>query len=196
MPDEANAPIAFVEQVRRNAAVAGILDAWHTLDLPDPWLTGGCLFQTVWNLRSNREPGDQIKDYDIFYFHAGDLSAERERLVQARVEQRLGHLGVVVEARNQARVHVWYADRFGHPYPALRDARDGIDHFLVRETCIGIRPSGAGGYELHAPYGLKATMEGTLTPNAHTPFADLFHAKVESYRARWPWLRIADGPPG
>jgi hypothetical protein len=189
---DADSHIAFVDLVRRNSAVAGILDAWPTLDLPDCWLTAGCLFQTIWNLESDREPADQIKDYDLFYFDPADLSAERERSLQERLQLQLGYLGVIVEAKNQARVHLWYADHFGHPYPALRDSSDGIDRFLVRETCVGIRPALAGGYEIHAPFGLAGIAEGTLTPNPRTPFRALFDAKVASYRARWPWLVIAD----
>ncbi len=189
---EADPLIEFVDLVRRNPAVAGILDVWQSLDLPDCWLTAGCLFQTVWNLESNREAADQIKDYDLFYFDPTDLSAESERSTQERVEQHLAHLGVIVEAKNQARVHLWYADHFGHPYPALRDARDGIDRFLVRETCVGIRPTGATEYEVHAPYGLAGIREGRLTPNPRTPFRALFDAKVASYRERWPWLVLAD----
>jgi hypothetical protein len=187
-PDDAS---RFVEQVRRNRAVAGVLDAWETLELSDAWLTAGCLFQTLWNLQAQRDPGDQIKDYDIFYFDADDLTADSERRVQAHVQDRLAHLRISVDIKNQARVHLWYPERFGSAYPALREAREGIDRFLVRETCVGLRPADAGSYDVHAPYGLAGIADGTLSPNPLTPHAALFDAKVASYRARWPWLRVA-----
>lgn len=104
--------------------------------------------------------------------------------MQARVDGVLADLGIAVEVANQARVHLWYPAYFGHPYPALRDARDGIDRFLVLETCVGIRPDA-----LHVPNGLETLYAGTLTPNPLTPYSDLFDRKVASYRARWPWLR-------
>jgi hypothetical protein len=182
---------AFIAQVLRNPANAAILDRWDALRLPDGWLVAGCLFQAVWNLRAGRRPQDGIKDHDLFYFDAADLSEAGERAVQARVDRVLGDLGLPVEAKNQARVHLWYEGYFGHPYPALRDARDGIDRFLVRETCVGIRP-GAAGWEIHAPYGLETLARGTLTRNPLTPHAALFDAKAASYRARWPWLRVVD----
>ena len=31
-------------------------------------------------------------------------------------------LGVEVEARNQARVHLWYGEKHGLPYPPLRSS--------------------------------------------------------------------------
>jgi hypothetical protein len=181
----------FIAQVLRNPANAAILDRWDALCLPDGWLVAGCLFQTVWNLRTGRPPQDGIKDYDLFYFDRADLSASGEQAVQSRVDDVLGDLGITAEAKNQARVHLWYQSFFGHPYPALRDARDGIDRFLVRETCVGIRPS-AQGCDLYAPYGTETVAQGTLTRNALTPHAALFDAKVASYRARWPWLRVVD----
>lgn len=182
---------AFVAQVLRNHANAAILDGWPALDLPDAWLVAGCLFQAVWNLHGGRPAQAGIKDYDVFYFDAAHLSEAGERAVQARVDAQFAGLGIALEAKNQARVHLWYQDFFGHPYPALRDARDGIDRFLVRETCVGLRPA-RDGWEVHAPNGVEAIAAGTLSRNPLTPHAALFDAKAASYRARWPWLRIVD----
>ena len=70
----------------------------------------------------------------------------------------------------------------------LRSATDGIDRYLVACTCIGIDlASGA----LHAPDGLGDLHRGVLRPNPLMPAPDLFAAKAASYRARWPWLRVA-----
>lgn len=191
MPSLTAAQAAFVAQVLRNPANAATLDRWPALALPDAWLVAGCLFQTVWNLRGGRPVQEGIRDYDLFYFDAADLSEAAEREVQSRVDAHLAGLGIAVEAKNQARVHLWYQDFFGHPYPALRDARDGIDRFLVRETCVGLRPA-PGGWEVHASNGVEAVAAGTLSRNPLTPHAALFDAKAASYRARWPWLRILD----
>ncbi|WP_427913050.1 nucleotidyltransferase family protein [Ramlibacter sp. MMS24-I3-19] len=189
MPSLTAAQAAFVAQVLRNPANAALLDRWPAFDLPDAWLVAGCLFQAVWNLRGGRPVQEGIKDYDLFYFDPDDLSEAGERAVQAKVDAHIEGLGITVEAKNQARVHLWYQDFFGHPYPALRDSRDGIDRFLVRETCVGIRPTAAG-WDVHAPQGVEAIAAGTLSRNPLTPHAALFDAKAASYRARWPWLRI------
>ena len=191
MPSWTDAQAAFIAQVVRNPASAAILDRWSALDLPDGWLVAGCLFQSVWDLRGGRPVQEGIRDYDVFYFDPADLSEAAEREVQARVDAALADLGVMVEAKNQARVHLWYQEFFGHPYPALRDARDGIDRFLVRETCVGVRPSGSG-WQVHAPNGIETVAAGTLSRNPLTPHAALFDAKAASYCARWPWLRVVD----
>ncbi|HEY4214007.1 MAG TPA: nucleotidyltransferase family protein [Steroidobacteraceae bacterium] len=174
----------FVADILRNNCNSAILERWNALALANGWLVAGCLFQTAWNLQAGRAPTADIKDYDLFYFDANDTSEIGEQLVQARVDEVLGDLGVTVEASNQARVHLWYPAYFGHPYPQLRSAGDGIDRFLVLGTCVGIRPG-----EVYAPYGLELLYDGVLTMNPLTPYSDLFARKAASYVARWPWLR-------
>jgi hypothetical protein len=175
----------FRNDMSKNAAISAILSRWHRLSLPQLWLVAGCLFQSVWNIQSGRPPGAGIKDYDFFYFDSTDLTAESEADAQSHFQSVLGDLGVDVEVANQARVHTWYPEHFGQPYPALRAVEEGIDRFLVLETCVGIRPD-----EIYSPYGLDGIYAGTLTPNPLTPYPELFHRKVESYRQRWDWLGI------
>jgi len=177
----------FQAELLANRNNRAILDRWSDLALPDGWLVAGCLFQTVWNLQAGRAPESGIKDYDLFYFDAADLSEAGERAVQARMDGVLGDLGIALEAINQARVHLWYEADFGHPYAALRSSRDGIDRFLVACTCVGVRPG-----EIHAPHGLEALYRGELAMNPLTPHRDLFEAKATSYRARWPALTIVE----
>ena len=185
-------PVAanFATHVASNSVNRAILSRWELLDLPGSWLVAGCLFQTVWNLLAGLRPESSIKDYDIFYFDPSDLSETAEAEAQALTESALNDLGVTVEVANQARVHRWYPAHFGYPYPTLASAEDGIARFLVRETCVGVRPQ-----QCCAPYGLGGLYAGTLTPNPVTPYPDLFARKVASYKARWKWLKVqpADG---
>ncbi|MDP3761844.1 MAG: nucleotidyltransferase family protein [Ramlibacter sp.] len=180
----------FVRDVLKNRNNKAILDRWASLRLPDGWLVAGCLFQTIWNLRSGAAAEARIKDYDIFYFDGADLSEEGERRVQHAVDDVFGDLGVVVEAKNQARVHLWYQDHFGYAYPPLRSSGDGMDRFLVTATCVGLRPNDAAGWQVYAPHGLQLLYDGVLGPNVLTDHGDLFEEKVRSYQSRWPWLTV------
>ncbi|MFZ6720608.1 nucleotidyltransferase family protein [Undibacterium sp. Ji49W] len=178
----------FLTDVLTNRNNKAILERWDALALPDGWLVAGCLFQTIWNKQAGRAPEADIKDYDLFYYDANDLSEAREQEVQARVDKLLGDLGITVEACNQARVHLWYESYFGHPYDALACAADGIDRFLIPATCVGIRPDA-----IYAPNGLAMLYEGILSMNPLTPYRDMFEQKAASYQSRWPWLRIDQG---
>jgi hypothetical protein len=180
----------FVDLVLQNPANRAILERLPTLGLADAWLVAGCLFQTAWNLRSGRPPGENIADYDLFYFDDRDLSWEAEDREIRRAAALFGDLGVRVELRNQARVHLWYGERFGPGYPQLRSSRDGIDRFLICCTCVGIQPA-TDGLELYAPNGLDELERGILRPNPRNLRGDRFAEKAASYRARWPWLTVA-----
>jgi hypothetical protein len=175
----------FVAAVRGNSAIAAILDRLHLLAAPDSWLTAGCLSQTIWNLKSARPPQENIRDYDLFYFDP-DVSWEAEDAVIRRADALFADLGVTVEVRNQARVHLWFGARFGYDIAPLASARAGIDRILFRGACIGIDAAG----RVYAPHGLGDMAAGLLRPNPADLRLDMMLAKAADYRARWPWLQV------
>lgn len=186
----------FVSEALQNPHNAALLERLPLLGLPDAWLVAGCLFQTVWNLRSGLAATANIKDYDLFYFNASDLSEAAEQAVQARVTALFADLPITVETKNQARVHLWYERWFGYPYPPLQSARNGIERFLVPCTCVGLQPASdprTTDPTLYAPYGLEELYAGLLRPNPACPHLPLFQAKADSYRERWPWLTLQAG---
>ncbi len=183
-------PARLLELARANPVNAALLEVLPGLGLRQGHLTAGCLFQEVWNHQAGHPPGWGIRDYDVFYFDDRDLSFEAEDTVIRRVRQATENLAVEVEVRNQARVHLWYEQRFGPGYPQLRSARDGIDRYLVACTCIGIDL--ATGL-LYAPNGLAEVAAGLLRPNRLNDRPELFRRKAEAYRARWPFLTIVEG---
>ena len=135
---------------------------------------------------SGRSPSWGVKDYDVFYFDAHDLSAQAGDAVIRQVHEAAADLHIEIEVKNQARVHLWYPQHFCRDYPPLRSARDGIDRFLVSCTCVGLEAAGG----LYAPYGLAELATGTLRMNPGSPFPELFLRKAQSYQARWPWLQV------
>jgi hypothetical protein len=59
------------------------------------------------------QPGLGHQGYDIFYCDDRELSWEAEDRVIRLVEETVADLPIRVEVRNQARVHLWYRERFG-----------------------------------------------------------------------------------
>ena len=55
-PNERRTHSHFVNDVLQNRNNRAIFDHWTELELPDGWLVAGCLFQTIWNLRSDAAP--------------------------------------------------------------------------------------------------------------------------------------------
>ncbi len=108
---------ALRQVLSRNDVLMEVLARAATLDLPRWYLTAGCLFQTVWNVVTGRPPADGIKDYDVFYFDDADLSWEAEDAVIRAGKAAFAGMPAEVEIRNEARVHLWYEEKFGVPCP-------------------------------------------------------------------------------
>jgi Uncharacterized protein conserved in bacteria len=115
----------------RNDMLTEVLSRAATLDLPGWYVTAGCLFQTVWNV-TGRPPTNGIKDYDHFYFDSDDLSWEAEDTVIKTGRNVFAGLPAEVEIRNEARVHLWYQDKFGVPCPPNDSTEAAIDSFARR----------------------------------------------------------------
>jgi uncharacterized protein len=179
----------FVEAVLRNPANKIILERLPGFGLADAWLVSGSVIQTVWNVLTGRAPDYGIKDYDIFYFDT-DTSWEAEDAIIQRVAAAVSDVDAPVEVRNQARVHLWYPNKFGIAYPPLQRTTEGIDRFLTVAAQIGIRPT-QGRYDIYAPHGFDDLSTLTIRPNLCPNFSvDLYGAKAAAWKARWPELTI------
>ena len=180
---------SLIEVVLRNRANQIILQRLPEFGLPDAWLVSGSLIQTVWNVLTGRAPDYGIKDYDILYFDT-DTSWEAEDANIRRVAEAISDINVSVELRNQARVHLWYPNKFGIAYPPLQRATQGIDRFLAVAAQIGIRPA-KGNYDIYAPHGLQDLSTLTIRPNLCPNFlAHLYEEKAAAWKVRWPELTI------
>src|SRR5258708_6380797 len=128
-----------------------------------------------------------IEDYDIFYFDP-DMSWQAEDAVIRRLQDSPAARGVKIEVRNQARVHLWYPQKHGLPYPALQSSTEGIDRFLTRNTQIGIRRR-HGGYEVYAPNGFDDVARMIVRPNPGPNFsAESYDAKTARWKKVWPGI--------
>ncbi len=182
---------AFLAAALKNPVNDVITRELFEIALPDAWLVSGCLVQTVWNVLTGRAVGYGINDYDVFYFDA-DTSWDAEDAVIRKVAARLDHLGAAVETRNQARVHLWYAEKHGLPYPPLACSTDGIDRFITANTMVGIRCIGDG-YDVYAPNGFDDISRMIVRPNPGTNFsAKNYLAKAERWKRLWPEMTVLD----
>ena len=168
-----------------------ILERLPALDVSQAWLVAGCLFGPVWNALSGQPPGANIRDYDIFYWDP-DTSWEAEDAVIRRADDLFADLGIVHQVRNQARVPLWFEQRFGQPWPSTSRSADSIARFVVSGTCVGVRPRGHDSFDLVAPKGFDDLFSGILRLNPDNPTPHLFRTKCKSYLRRWPWLTMAE----
>ena len=69
--------------LKENDVAQAVLAVAGELDLPDWYFGAGGVAQTVWNVLHGFEPAAGIKDYDLVYFDATDLTVESERDAEA-----------------------------------------------------------------------------------------------------------------
>lgn len=183
----------LIEIILTNPTNEAILNLLPSVPLSDAWLVSGCLFQTVWNWKTGRDPKFGIKDYDIFYFEDIDLSWEAEdRSIQIAL-QCFDGIDETIEIRNQARVHLWYEQKFGVPYAPLQRATEGIDRFLARACMVGIRPKKNGGFEVYAPKALDDLHNLIIRPNDLKPFdTGTYRIKAMRWKQIWPELEVIE----
>ena len=179
----------FLAAALRNPVNEIIAEELFRLALPDAWLVSGCLVQTVWNVLTDRAGDHGINDYYAFYCDP-DTSWEAEDAVIRTLATCFATRGITVEARNQARVHLWYPEKHGLPYPELRCSTQGIDRFLTKNTQIGIQRT-RNGYEVYAPNDYDDVAKLTVRPNPGPNFsAANYGAKAARWKARWPELTV------
>jgi len=171
------------------AVVLGRCAAWA---LPDAWLVAGAVAQGVWNATTGRDPVYGIRDIDIVYFDAADLSAETEAAHETRLRDLLApHMpaGVPVklDVKNEARVHFWYKDVFGHGINPYRSTEDAITTFPTTATSIGVRLD-AGALRVCTPFGIDDLMAGIVRPNKRQITRAVYDNKVARWRTLWPEL--------
>src|ERR1700756_3760199 len=118
--------------LRSTPPLMRVLSVAHHLCLPDWLVFSGAVYQPVLNHITGRPLDYGIKDYDLGYFDASDLSYEAEDAVIRRVEAAFDEpLRSMVQVRNQARVHLWFEAKFGEPYSPLSCTAEAL------ELCLG-----------------------------------------------------------
>ncbi len=124
-PPQNDAELArrLTEIVRAAPSLMQVLRTVRSLDLPDWLVMSGAVYQRVLNHLTGRAPDYGVRDYDLGYFDASDISYEAEDIVIRRVAAAFDEpLKSTVEVRNQARVHVWFEAHFGEAYTPLSSA--------------------------------------------------------------------------
>ncbi|MCG9915399.1 MAG: nucleotidyltransferase family protein [Phenylobacterium sp.] len=182
-----------LEAILRDApSLMGVMEIARDLALPDWMIFSGAIYQKAVNHLTGRDPDYGLKDYDLGYFDAGDLSYDAEDAVIRRAAASYPPpLDTLVEVRNQARVHLWFEDRFGEPYAPLASSAEALRRFTTTMFAVGARLEPDGRLRIFAPFGLADLFALRLVPNPLRQtqgFARTAAAALD----RWPELTLAD----
>jgi uncharacterized protein len=184
----------FRAALASNRTLMQVLDLAAGLDLPGWYLMAGCLYQTVWNVVTGQPPEAGILDYDLGYFDASDLSWEAEDAVIQAGREVFGGIATPVQIRNQARVHVWYEEKFGVPCPPHESSEAAIDTFEATCACLGVRLEPGGRWRIYAPRGFSDVFNLIVRPNPVLASRRVYQAKVTRWQRQWPTLTALPWP--
>jgi len=176
--------------IRADPELMRLLSVLRELALPQWRLVAGCLYQTVWNVLTERPRGTGINDYDVIYFDDRDLSWSAEDAITRRVAAATeGGVGPV-ELRNQARVHLWFEERFGTLYPPLVSADEAIARYASVAHAVGVRLEPEGRLDVLAPFGLDDIFAMVLRPNFALDNEASHTRKAARVKAIWPEVTV------
>lgn len=175
--------------VRADDDLMAFLNIAHSLGLPQWRLVAGSLYQTIWNHLTGKPRGTGIKDYDLIYFDDTDLSWDAEDKVIKRAEAAFTGRWPV-EVRNQARVHLWFEQRFGLPYPRLGSADESLNYYASIVHAVGIRLEADGQLDIVAPFGLDDVFDMIIRPNPSRGKDPGLVTKAAKAKEIWPELTV------
>jgi hypothetical protein len=181
-----------LENIGRSSPIlSAALARWSSISLPDCWLSGSAIAQTVWNDILGLPSGYGLADIDLVYFDANDLSAEAEMRQATRVRDILADLPIWIDVKNEARVHLWYESKFGYTIVPYSSAAHAITTFPTTAGAVGIRPTPSG-LSIFAPFGLSDLLGLVVRPNKTQITRATYETKTARWRTLWPQLAIID----
>jgi len=180
--------------LRATAPLMQVLSVARRLCLPDWLVFLGAVYQPVLNHLTGRPLDYGIKDYDLGYFDASDLSYEAEDAVIRRVKAAFDEpLWSMVEVRNQARVHLWFEAKFGEAYGPLSSTAEALERFASATFAVGVRLEPDDRLHIEAPFGLADLFALRLRPNPRRKTVGLARTSAD-VRRRWPEVVVEDQP--
>jgi uncharacterized protein len=180
--------------LRATPPLMRVLTLARCLCLPDWLVFSGAVYQPVLNHLTGRPFDYGIKDYDLAYFDASDISYGAEDAVIRRVEAAFDEpLRSMVEVRNQARVHLWFEAKFGERYTPLSCTAEALERFASATFAVGVRLELDDRLHIEAPFGLADLFALSLVPNPRRKTIQFARTSAD-VRRRCPELLIDDEP--
>ena len=133
-----------------------------------------------------------MRDIDLIYFDASDFSWDAEDIYIRRAEATFATaaISIPVEPPNQARVYLWFEEKYGTAYPPLSCAAESFERYESTASAIGIRLDSDDRIHVSAPFGIDDAMAMRFRHNAHVDFSTVYDRKATRYLEFWPESQI------
>jgi uncharacterized protein len=182
--------------IRSSPLLMDVLVGLREDRLPDHLLVAGAIYNLVWNRLTGRPDLAGINDIDVFYHDVSDVGWDAEDVVIKRLDARFRHLPIPVQVRNQARVHLWFPDKFGTPFQPLTSSAEMLGRYASKTHSVGARLEADNTMTIAAPFGLDHLFSMRIVPNPVLPNKKAHEAKAARAKSMWPEVTVLPWPDG
>ena len=184
----------FISILKQNKDLMIILDYITELNLPNFYIAAGSVFQTIWNYYDKKPLNYGIKDIDIIYYDAQNISKDYEEKLEREITDHFKKINLNYEfdVHNEARMHLWKKENENKDINQYQNSEDAIDQWIATVHAVGITKIN-NEINVYAPYGLSDIFSKTIRPIKHkTNSKELYDKKVTSWKSRFNNLNIID----
>jgi len=186
--------LIFEKIIMQNKKLAKTLEILENYALVNPdfknyYLGAGVVNQTVFNYYHGFELDYGIKDFDIFYFDS-DVSYEKEDVIIKDLTTLLKEVDILFDVKNQARVHIWYNEKYGANDMPYHSVEESISS-LGASVCIGVRIE-EGKLKVFCPYGLNDLFTMTIRPVKKKFTKEQYEERARRWKSKWNKLNVIE----
>lgn len=175
------------ETIRRSPWLIDLLCFLETQAPTQTSVGAGAIAAQVWNAHHGFDGKHGIKDIDVVYFDPHDLSKTAEEELERRLEDSFATLRLPFDVKNQARVHIWYREKFGYEIPAYPNLEAAVATWPTTATAVAISFA-KNELNIVAPLGLEDLLNCIVRPNKRQITEEIYERKVARWRQVWPDL--------
>jgi uncharacterized protein len=98
------------------------------------------------------------------------------------------------EVTNQAAVHLWFEEHFGHKVSQLHSLADAVSTWPEYSTSVGVTLDERELIRVIAPFGLDDLFSMVVRRNPKRVSIETYRERVRSkrYNSRWPKVKIIE----
>ena len=179
----------LTEIIISNKILYNVIEKSNSIGLQNYYIGAGCITQTVWNYQMKLDLTNGISDIDFVYYDDSDLSFEAENSIIERVLNAVDFCPIKLDIKNQARVHLWYKDRFGYDIKPYESIEAAINSWPTTATAIGVRLEN-NKLKVYAPFGLNDLFGLVVRANKAQITEEIYMQKVNKWTANWSVLKV------
>jgi len=176
--------------VRATPWFMAALQAGRSLGLAQWCIGAGALRNLVWDALHGHAQASTPADVDFAYFCADELDPARDAALQRQLRRACADLPW--EVVNQAGVHLWFEQHFGHAVAPLCSLEEAIASWPEPATAVGIWLDARDALHVIAPHGLADLLGMRIRRNPVRVSVETYRQRCESkrYTERWPQVAV------